>query len=91
LQQEEAERATVFERFNRVRCRTYGVPVMLKPQQRERLVEMQDRLIDLFVQHDEAKNAQDWERVRALQTEIDTLRACTNGNGILRPKDEDFP
>jgi hypothetical protein len=37
---------------------------------REEFVEIQDRLIDLFVQHDEASRAEDWDRVHALATEI---------------------
>jgi hypothetical protein len=44
---------------------------MLTPEERTLLVEQQDRLIDLFVQRKEASSAEDWTRVRELQTEID--------------------
>src|SRR5437879_4455633 len=47
----------------------YGA--MLTPEERMLLVEQQDRLIDLFVQRKEASGAEDWTRVRELQTEID--------------------
>ena len=44
---------------------------MLTPEERALLVEQQDRLIDLFVQRQEASKVEDWTRVRELQTEID--------------------
>jgi len=43
---------------------------MFTSELREHLVEAQNRLIDLYVQHDEASRAEDWERLRALKTEI---------------------
>jgi hypothetical protein len=44
---------------------------MLTSEERALFVEIQDLLLDLFVQHDEASRAEDWSRVRALETEID--------------------
>jgi hypothetical protein len=44
--------------------------VMFTPEQREFLIEALDRLIDLFVQHDEATRIGDWGRVDALEIEI---------------------
>jgi len=43
---------------------------MFTREQREFLIEALDRLIDLFVQHDEASRIEDWGRVDALKTEI---------------------
>jgi hypothetical protein len=43
---------------------------MFTSEQSEFLIETQDRLIDLFVQHDEARRAEDWGRVEALKIEI---------------------
>jgi len=40
------------------------------------LIDIQDRLIDLLVQQDEARRAQDWRRARALQDEIADARFC---------------
>jgi hypothetical protein len=40
------------------------------------LTDIQDRLIDLLVQQDEARRAQDWRRVRALQDGISDARFC---------------
>ena len=37
---------------------------------RDVLIEAQDQLIDLLVQHDEASRAEDWVRVDTLKTEI---------------------
>jgi hypothetical protein len=47
---------------------------MLTPEERALLTETQDRLIDLLVQQDEAKTAEDWDRVRELKTEIEDVR-----------------
>ena len=46
---------------------------MLTSEECVLLIEIQDLLIDLIVQHDEATRAEDWGRVRALETEIDDL------------------
>ena len=47
---------------------------MLTPEERALLTETQDRLIDLLVQHDEARKAEDWDRVRALEVKIDDMQ-----------------
>lgn len=39
-------------------------------EERERLIDIQDRLIDLYVQRREARDAEDWRRMRTVQTEI---------------------
>ena len=44
---------------------------MLTPEERALLIEQQDRLIDLLVQKQEASQAENWDRFRELQTEID--------------------
>jgi hypothetical protein len=44
---------------------------MLTPEERALLTDTQDRLINLFVQHDEAIRAEDWDRVRTLEAQID--------------------
>lgn len=44
---------------------------MAMPYDPERLIEAQDRLIDLFVQQDEARKAEDLPRMVALESEID--------------------
>jgi hypothetical protein len=43
---------------------------MFTPAQRELLIEALDRLVDLFVQHDEASRIEDWGRVLSLKAEI---------------------
>jgi hypothetical protein len=43
---------------------------MLIADERDVLIEAQDQLIDLLVQHDEASRAEDWGRVHMLKTEI---------------------
>jgi len=60
---------------------------MLTPEERALLTDQQDRLIELFVQHDEATRAEDWDRARDLETEIDetqgeadAIRHATRGN-----------
>jgi len=40
------------------------------------LVDIQDRLIDLLVQQDEARRAQNWHRARALQDKIVDATFC---------------
>ena len=44
---------------------------MLTPEERALLIEQQDRLIELLVQKQEASDAENWDRFRELQTEID--------------------
>ena len=44
---------------------------MLTPEERALLVEQQDRLLALLVERQESSKAEDWDRVRELQTEID--------------------
>ncbi len=44
---------------------------MLTPEERALLIEQQDRLIELLVQKQEASEAENWDRFRELQTEID--------------------
>jgi hypothetical protein len=48
-----------------------GVSAMITPEERTLLIEQQDRLIELLVQRQEASAAEDWDRFRELQTEID--------------------
>jgi len=54
---------------------------MLSPPERALLIEKQDRLIELFVLHDEAANAGDWGRVRSLEREINAIKAETAALG----------
>jgi hypothetical protein len=44
---------------------------MLTPVERALLIEQQDRLIELLFLKQEASKAEDWERFRELQLEID--------------------
>jgi hypothetical protein len=44
---------------------------MLTPEERALLTDTQDRLINLFVQHDEAVRSEDWAKARDLETQID--------------------
>src|SRR3954453_17782383 len=50
---------------------------MLSPAERALLTEKQDRLIELLVLHDEATKAEDWGRVRSLETKINAVKADT--------------
>jgi hypothetical protein len=50
---------------------------MLSPAERALLTEKQDRLIELFVLHDEATKAEDWDRVRSLEAKINAAKADT--------------
>ena len=43
---------------------------MLTPEERALLTDQQDRLIDLFVQRDEAIRAEHWNRARDLESQI---------------------
>jgi hypothetical protein len=44
---------------------------MLTSEGRALITEIQDRLIELYVQQDEARRAEDQDRARELQVEID--------------------
>ena len=44
---------------------------MLTPEERALLIEQQDRLIALLTERQEFTKAEDWNRVRELQAEID--------------------
>ena len=44
---------------------------MLIPEERALLIEQQDRLIELLTERQEFIKAEDWDRVRELQAEID--------------------
>lgn len=44
---------------------------MLTPEERALLIEQQDRLIELLCLKQEASKAENWERFRELQLEID--------------------
>ena len=44
-------------------------------EQREHLIDLQDRLIDFLVQQDEASQAGNWDRARELTTEIGDARS----------------
>ncbi len=48
---------------------------MLTSEARAQVTEIQDRLIDLYVQQDEARGEQDPDRARELQVEIDKTTA----------------
>ena len=52
---------------------------LLTPEERARIMELQDLLIDRFVEHREATAAGQEERVKVMEAEID---------GLLREKDE---
>jgi hypothetical protein len=47
---------------------------MLSPEERALLTEKQDQLIELFVERDEAKIAEDWDRLRVLEDEISSIQ-----------------
>jgi hypothetical protein len=44
---------------------------MLTPEERALLIKQQDRLIELLTERQEFTKAEDWDRVRELQAEID--------------------
>ena len=48
---------------------------MLTPEERARITELQDLLIDRFVEHREATGAGQEERVKIVEAEIDGLLA----------------
>ena len=48
---------------------------MLTSEARALVTEIQDRLIDLYVQQDEARREHDLDRARELQVEIDKATA----------------
>ena len=45
----------------------------LTPEERARVIELQDMLIELFVEHTEAVAGRQEERVKAMEAEIDSL------------------
>jgi hypothetical protein len=45
--------------------------IMLTPEERALLTDTQDRLISLFVQHDEAVRAEEWDKALDLEAQID--------------------
>jgi hypothetical protein len=47
---------------------------MLTPEERALLMEQKDRLLDLLMKRQESSKAEDWDRVRELQAEIDDAR-----------------
>lgn len=53
------------------------------PGDRNRLMEAQDHLIELFIQHDEASRAGDQRRLNELNRQIDRARLQRDD---LRPK-----
>jgi len=44
---------------------------MLTPEERTLMIEQQDRLIELLTERQEFTKAEDWDRVRELQADID--------------------
>ena len=44
---------------------------MLTPEERTLMIEQQDRLIELLTERQEFTKAEDWDRVRELQAEIE--------------------
>jgi hypothetical protein len=48
---------------------------MLTREERDVLTDIQDRLMELFAERDEAREATDWQRVRELEAEINEARA----------------
>jgi hypothetical protein len=44
---------------------------MLTPEERALLIEQQDRLIELLTERQEFTKAEDWDRARELQADID--------------------
>ena len=60
----------------------------LSPEERALVLDMADRLIDLYEQRDAALNAGDADRVHQLQTQIDATNAERQGilaGGTWRP------
>jgi len=45
----------------------------LTPEERARVIELQDMLIELFVEHTETVAGRQEERVKAMEAEIDSL------------------
>jgi len=54
------------------------------PEERALLIEQQDRLIELLTERQEFTKAEDWDRVRELQAEIDDAQG---GLEIIRQLD----
>jgi hypothetical protein len=57
---------------------------MLTPEERALATDMADRLIELYVERDEARTDKDWDRAHDLQAEIDEVAA--QREDILRRK-----
>jgi hypothetical protein len=60
---------------------------MLTVEERALATHIGDRLIELYVERDHARTEKDWDRVRALQDEIDVAAAqrqeILHGDGSL--------
>ena len=61
---------------------------MLTPEERALVIEQQDRLIELLTERQESSTAEDWDRVRELQTEIDDAQGQLE---IIRQLDDAVP
>ena len=61
---------------------------MLTPEERALVIEQQDRLIELLTERQEFTKAEDWGRVRELQTEIDDAQGQLE---IIRELDDAVP
>jgi hypothetical protein len=58
--------------FKRSNARRTG---MLRSEGRDLVTDIEDRLIELYVQQDEARRTEDRDRARGLQVEIDKAAA----------------
>ncbi len=61
---------------------------MLTPEERALVIEQQDRLIELLTERQESSKAEDWDRVRELQTGIDDAQGQLE---IIRQLDDAVP
>ena len=61
---------------------------MLTPEERALLIEQQHRLIELLTEKQESSTAEDWDRVRELQTEINDAQGQLE---IIRQLDDAAP
>ena len=61
---------------------------MLTPEERALVIEQQDRLIELLTDKQDFIKAEDWDRVRELQTEIDDAQGQLE---IIRQLDDAAP
>ena len=48
---------------------------MLTPEERALLIEVQDRLLELYVDREQASKNRDWARVNSLQADIAAVEA----------------